>query len=121
MCQAPLIAVNQVLVADEVLSDLPGGQLIREGLIDHQAGRRTVASCLVEMAAPRLIKAELLKSAPQRSEEPSELHLYSLLQYTEKDRAFSKYNSLLRLLTSFERALDQVMKQGSGKEKSTKV
>ena len=41
-----------VPVADDILSELPGGQLIREGLIDHQAGRRTVASCLVEMAAP---------------------------------------------------------------------
>jgi hypothetical protein len=100
-----------VPVADDILSDLPGGQFIREGLIDHQAGRRTVASCLVEMAAPRLIKAGLLKNAPQRSEEPSELHLYSLLQHTEKDRAFSKYNSLLRLLTSFERALDQAMRR----------
>jgi hypothetical protein len=104
-----------VPVADDIFSALPGGQLIREGLIDHQAGRRTVASCLVEMAAPRLLKAGLLKSAPQRTEEPSELHLYSLLQHTEKDRAFSQYSSLLRLLTSFQRALDHAMKWEGGK------
>lgn len=96
-----------------ILSGLPGAEIIREGLIDQRAGRRTIASCLVEMAAPRLAKAGLLESPPAlpgRPEEESELHLYRLLQHLG-NRAFSQYNSHLRLLTSFERALDQRLSQ----------
>jgi len=94
---------------DDILSGLPGEALIREGLADRQCGERTVAACLVEMATPRLVKAGLLDSPISTVAAQSELFLYSLLQNLGR-RAYSSYNSLLRELTSFERALDHRIK-----------
>jgi hypothetical protein len=100
-----MVCQSSVSDPDDILSDLPGAELIKEGLLDQAQGRRTIASCLVEMAAPRLTKAGLLPQGFQTPKEASELHLYRLLQPLE-NRAYSRYNSLLRLLTSFEHALD---------------
>jgi hypothetical protein len=82
--------------------DLPGGDLVGEGLRDLRAGRETVAGVLVAIGAPRL--RQLGIDVP---DVPSPEHrLYDLLARTEVDSAHSRYNALIRRLCSFERALE---------------
>ena len=89
----------------ELLTDLPGEELVRQGLADVAAGRRTQNACLVSIASPRLVRAGVLPSDAPLIEE-AELALYRLLR-AEGGDAYSRYNSLLRELVSFEQALDR--------------
>jgi hypothetical protein len=90
---------------DDIITGLPGEGLVREGLADREAGRATVAACLVEMARPRLERAGLLTDGLTVLSEP-ELSLYRLLRQQPGD-AYSRYNALVRELVSFEQALDR--------------
>ncbi|MCF6313663.1 MAG: hypothetical protein L3J39_14555 [Verrucomicrobiales bacterium] len=90
----------------DIISDLPAEQHIRDGLLDLQGGKTSIASCLVRIASPRLLKAGILKEPIALMDQNDELTLYQLLA-SHGDRAYSIYNSLLRELSSFERALDQ--------------
>jgi hypothetical protein len=88
----------------DLLDGLPGS-----ALTDHRAGRQTIAACLVRIASPRLHRAGLIdKQAP--AEDQTELKLYQLLS-GEGDSAYSRYNSLLRELLSFEHALDHRLRR----------
>lgn len=93
----------------EILDGLPGSDLVREGLADHHAGRQTIASCLVRIASPRLSRAGLVDSKAIE-DNGTELELYQLLA-GEGNRAYSRYNSLLRELVSFEHALDHRLRK----------
>jgi hypothetical protein len=93
----------------DILDDLPGSDLVREGLADHGAGRQTIASCMVRIASPRLSRAGLLDSKAIE-DNGAELELYQLLA-GEGNRAYSRYNSLLRELVSFEHALDRRLRR----------
>lgn len=90
---------------EELLTGLPGAAIVRQGLADLDAGRRTVPALLLEVARGRLTRAGLLSRADRSSEQDAELELYRLLR-TEKGDAYSRYNALLRELVSFERALE---------------
>jgi hypothetical protein len=92
---------------DELMAGLPGEGLVREGLADFTSGRHTVPACLVAMAYSRFQSAGLLASglSPSWADEP-ELLLYRLLRQQGAD-AYSRYNSLVRELVSFESALDR--------------
>ena len=81
---------------------LPGADLIARGVEDLRAGKRTVSALLVSIGAPRLrqLGLEVPPPVPQ-----AEHRLYALLQQNEPDAAHSRYNSLVRRLVSFERAL----------------
>lgn len=81
---------------------LPGAELVREGLADLEAGRRTAAALLVAIGGPRL--RGLGVSVPVV--DGAEHALYDLLAADEPDAAHSQYNALLRRLISFERALE---------------
>ena len=91
--------------ADELICGLPGEALVREGAADLKAGRRTISRCLVEIARTRLTRAGVLsvEGAPNSAE--PELELYRLLRGEGGD-SYSRYNSLVRELVSFENALD---------------
>ena len=92
---------------DDLIVGLPGESLVRQGLVDVYAGRRTVEAYLVSIARPRLSRAGLLTGDEDLMAEP-ELGLYRLLRAQGGD-AYSRYNSLLRELISFEQALDRRM------------
>jgi hypothetical protein len=82
--------------------DLPGRDLIDEGLSDLAAGAETAAALLVSIGAPRLRQLGL----PVAGAFPASEHrLYALLSKTDPDSAHSRYNALIRRLVSFERAL----------------
>jgi hypothetical protein len=89
----------------DLISGLPGEPLVRQGLADLQAGQQTAPAWLVSIARSRLAKAGLLDRSTPAAPEP-ELQLYRLLRREGGD-AYSRYNSLLRELISFEQALDR--------------
>lgn len=80
----------------------PGEDLIREGLLDLAAGRRTAAAWLVSIGAPRLRRGGIDVPAPLLEPEHG---LYDLLSREHPDSAHGRYNALLRRLVSFEQAL----------------
>ncbi|MGV3660314.1 MAG: hypothetical protein ACO1TE_09010 [Prosthecobacter sp.] len=92
---------------------LPGGDLIQRGLADYAEGRVTAESCLLAVGWSRLKRGGLPmpERAAERFAEP-EMQLYRLL-CTEAGDAYSRYNSLLRRLISFEQTLEQRKQKGA--------
>jgi len=86
------------------LEALPGGRLVAKGLADLANGRESVEALLVASGRPRL---ERLGLAVPIVDSP-EHRLYELLARTDPDSAHSRYNALVRRLTSFERAAECV-------------
>ena len=82
---------------------LPGGSLIRQGLEDLAAGRETDASLLVLVGSPRLRRLGIPVPRPAAQVEH---RLYERLDRENSDSAHSRYNALIRLLVSFERAAE---------------
>lgn len=82
--------------------ELPGGDLILQGLDDLHAGRETAAALLVAIGGPRLRGLGI--DVP--SLETPEHRLYDLLAQEESSSAHSRYNAFIRRLVSFERALE---------------
>jgi hypothetical protein len=99
---------------NDLLTGLPGEELVREGLADAQAGRCTIPACLVSIGLPRLRRAGLLGHGLPALQTDAELQLYRLLRKSGGD-AYSRYNALLRELVSFEQALDWRRGRESGK------
>jgi len=88
------------------LDQLPGAELVRQGIRDCRAGHTSIESCLVEIARPRLESHGLIPHAPHRLD--AEISLYQLLGHVTPN-PHGRYNSLLRELVSFEHALDHRM------------
>lgn len=87
------------------LEHLPGGDLVAKGLEDIASSRETVEALLVSIAAPRL---RALGVTVERPLADPEHRLYERLAREDPDSAHSRYNALLRRLTSFESALECV-------------
>jgi hypothetical protein len=87
---------------------LPGGELVRQGVADFQAGRCTVPACLVGIGRTRLSRAGLLPASLANPFPDPERQLYRLLCDAGGD-AYSRYNALVRELVSFEHALDRFL------------
>ena len=89
------------------LALFPGGDLIEQGLRDLAASKETELSLLVLVAEPRLrwlgIPFPAITIAVSR---PVEHQLYGLLETKYGDDAYARYNSLLRRVSSFARALE---------------
>jgi hypothetical protein len=84
------------------LTDLPGGDLVAQGLRDLEEGRDSVEAVLVAIGAPRLRRIGFrVPSLPN-----PEHRLYEKLSLSNPDDAHSRYNALLRRLISFERAAE---------------
>lgn len=78
--------------------------MVRKGLADLAAGRTSEESLLVLIGAPRLRRLGfVVPDAPTRD---PELQLYARIAAESSDAAHSRYNALIRLLASFERALE---------------
>ena len=94
---------------------LPGGDLVCQGLKDLHAGLVTEQALLVLVAGPRLRGLGI--AVPERSDipRPYEHRLYEELTRTHSEAAYSRYNSLLRRVVSFARALAQ--ERGSSAER----
>lgn len=82
---------------------LPGGDLVAKGLADLARSSETVEALLVSIATARLRERGVVVSAPLADPEH---RLYDRLVREDPDSAHSRYNALLRRLTSFESALE---------------
>jgi len=82
---------------------LPGEELIQKGLSDLRAGQETIAALLVAIGAPKLRSVGI--DVPKKLPPNPEHRLYALLAKNNSDSAHSRYNSLIRRLVSFERAI----------------
>lgn len=76
--------------------------MIAKGLDDLAHGRETAAAFLVASGRPRLERLGFSVPAIAAPEQ----RLYELLARSDSDSAHSRYNALLRQLTSFERAAE---------------
>ncbi|HEX9564594.1 MAG TPA: hypothetical protein VF981_11510 [Gemmatimonadaceae bacterium] len=83
------------------MANLPGTEFIEQGIRDLERGEETVESLLVSIGAPRL--RALGVAVPSAIEEP-ELRLYRRLAVQHGAGAHSRYNALVRRLTSYQRA-----------------
>jgi len=83
---------------------LPGGALIRSGLDDLAARRESDAALLVLIGSPRLRRLGF----PVPAEPPAgvEHRLYARLSAEHPDSAHARYNTLIRVLVRFERAVE---------------
>lgn len=81
---------------------LPGGDLVAQGVADLRAGRVSSLALLVSIGEPRLRRLGVAMPAPLADPEH---RLYEDLSREDPAGAHSRYNSLLRRLVSFERAL----------------
>ena len=79
-------------------ASLPGEELIAQGLTDH--------SLLVLIAAPRLRRLGIV-IPDQKSSQPWEHQLYDRLDQRLGAGAHSYYNSLIRRVVSYARALER--------------
>jgi hypothetical protein len=88
------------------LEHLPGGELIAQGIEDCVAGRITPAACLISVGWPKLNRAGIKLQDREMHRVPDpEQELYKLL-CAEGGDAYSRYNSLIRQLISFEQSLE---------------
>jgi hypothetical protein len=87
------------------LHALPGGDRIAEGLKDLEAGQETAAALLVSVAYTRL--RQLGVPVPATPFAEPELRLFRHLSAERPHGAYSRYNALLRSLTSFLHALER--------------
>jgi hypothetical protein len=83
-------------------AELPGADLIDEGIRDLDLGIVSAAALLVSIGAPRLTA---LGIAVPHALPDAEHRLYAWLADREGPAAHSRYNALVRRLVSFERAL----------------
>src|SRR5687768_6043773 len=90
---------------EEDFRELPGEQIIREGLKDLVAGRESIGSCLVQIGATRLREAGV--PIPEQVDIDADRSLYRLLSATHGNGAHSQYNSWIRQFVSFERSLER--------------
>ena len=86
-----------------MFADLPGGDLVDQGLADLAHGAETVPALLVSIGAPRLRRCGI---AVPRAIPTPEHRLYALLAAEDSDAAHGRYNALVRRLVSFERAAE---------------
>lgn len=84
-----------------IARDLPGTELVEQGLHDLASGVTSVESLLVSIGAPRL---RALGMEVPTALENADLQLYEVLARRHGDAAHARFNSLVRLLVSFQRA-----------------
>jgi hypothetical protein len=85
-------------------ADLPGHEIVSEGLSDLAAGRESESALLVAMAAPRL--RTLGFEVPAGGDTNPAHRLYELLAADTGRGAHSRYNALVARMVSFARAAE---------------
>ncbi|HZR17755.1 MAG TPA: hypothetical protein VFE51_10545 [Verrucomicrobiae bacterium] len=85
---------------------LPGEELVRQGLVDLGDNRTTDESLLVLIAAPRLRGLGIAIPAV-RLTQAAEHELYERVEERLGTGAHSYYNSLIRRIVSYARAVER--------------
>lgn len=92
--------------------DLPGGDLMREGLADLASQRQSAAAFLVQIGSPKLRACGVPVEVSSDDALQAYHRLYALLSSEHGISAHPRYNALLRELVSFERALEHRVSRG---------
>jgi hypothetical protein len=94
---------------ESMLIELPGGDLIMRGIEELASGDTGEYGLLVLVASMRL--RDLGLKLPQRDDivRPVNLQLYELLEDAYGVGAYSRYNAMLRSLSSFIHALERAV------------
>ena len=87
-------------------NSLPGEDLVRQGLADLAENRLSDFSLLVLIAAPRLKRLGIVVPESDFAQ-PYEHSLYQRLEERLDTAAHSHYNSLIRRIVSYARALER--------------
>jgi hypothetical protein len=103
---------------EEEFMNLPGAELVLPGLRELRDGRPGECGLLVLIASPRLTRLGVAVPIPDNIPLPYEHQLYSLLEETRADDAYSYYNSLLRRMASFAGALEHIVSQSQRESSS---
>jgi len=85
---------------------LPGAELILEGMDDLERNVDSVPALLVSIGAPRLRRLGVPVLPESALPQDPELRLYRLLCRDGDSGAHSRFNALIRRLVSFERCLE---------------
>lgn len=85
-------------------AQLPGHELVAEGLRDLAAGQETEAALVLLIAAPRLRAVGVGIAPDQGNEQTPEHRLYARL--SSKPGAHSRYNALLARIASYAAAAE---------------
>jgi hypothetical protein len=93
----------RTMSAHFTFSHLPGADMVAAGIADLAQQRESHAALLVSIGGLRLRAAGL--DLPPLFDNP-ELRLYQSLARENENAAHGRYNALVRLLVSFERALE---------------
>lgn len=88
------------------IDDLPGADLVLEGIEDLRSGRDTAAAALVRMAATRLRAVGLDVPLTEYGVRPGH-RLYELLARADPATAHGRYNALVARVVSFARAAER--------------
>ncbi len=99
-CRAATARWVRVRFGEATFQELgvPGGDLVDVGLADLAAGKTTLESLLLSLAAPRLRREGVPMGALQSDPEQ---RLYELLSESEGDLAHARYGAYLRQILSF--------------------
>ena len=89
---------------------LAGEELVEQGLADLAGNRVSDYSLLVLIAAPRL-KSVGIQVPDSNFPRPYEHELFARLELRLGTDAHSYYNSLIRRIVSYERALEREQRQ----------
>jgi hypothetical protein len=92
------------VISTETFSNLPGADLVRQGLEDLAGGSVTIPALLVSIGASRLRR--VVDGVPDLTIPNPEHELYLLLAEDNPLTAHSRYNAYIRRLVSFERAAE---------------
>jgi hypothetical protein len=84
--------------------DLPGADIVAQGVDDLDRGVESVAGLVVAAAAPRLMDVGVC--VPEIALPLPSHRLYELLSREDAASAHSRYNALLRRVVSFARAAE---------------
>jgi hypothetical protein len=87
------------------MRELPGGEIVEQGLSDLRSGLLTESALVCLLARTRLRGFGIDVPAVDLSPETPEHRLYSLLEERLGRGAHSAYNALIRRIVSFARAL----------------
>lgn len=85
----------------------PGEELVEKGLRDLALGISSSYALLVLIGAPRLRRLGVTIPSQKNIPAHPEHALYYYLQGENVDGVHSRYNSLIRRLVSYERALER--------------
>jgi len=96
-------------LGDINLAELPGGDLVIAGSRDLENQKITEAALLLLIASPRLERLGIKILAPKNVSLPYEHALYNKLLESRPADAYSFYNSLIRKIVSFSRALEAII------------